>query len=116
MSTRQGEINKVTGPVLWLIFLLSGSMLGGDIGTQVYRHFAPQQALVIMDWFTVAAIALQTVLFIVQGLRLRRLKQHLNDDREAILVQMKAEVERHFPDSPVQVARIMMDARRELFK
>jgi hypothetical protein len=55
-------------------------------------------------------------LFIIEGIRLRRIQGKLEDQRIGLMEETKNELDRIFPDQPVAVAGIMLRLQETIFK
>jgi hypothetical protein len=117
MTISRDELDAITpGPMQWLIFAIVGVIAGADVAGWVYRHYAQPRAMSIMATFTIFATGLMFGMLAKQGVKLRRFKRRLDEEREALLERMRVEVEAHFPGNPRQVERVMNQIREGVFK
>jgi hypothetical protein len=97
-----------------MLFLLVGTNVGISVASNLYRTLPTHRAMV----FTTTAVGIfgiiQVALLVIEGLRLRRMKRELEQERDELLASMKTELDKLFPGDPVRVAGLVLHFRELL--
>jgi hypothetical protein len=96
-----------------LLFLV-GINVGISVASNLYRSLPMHRAMVLTTIAVGILGAMQIVLLLIEGLRLRRVKRELEQERDELLTNMKTELDKIFPGDPVRVAGLVLHFRETL--